>query len=146
VDAQGRVVGSTVVDSSGNFSLNVSGAAAGSSIKLVQDGVVAPATLSTLNLGSNPAFLSKNIFRPGTDAQLDLGFKPTADGRLTVRIFNLAGELVRPVVEMDVRSGVVYAAAWDGNNTYGERVASGVYFVSVKGGGLLTLRKVVVLK
>lgn len=72
--------------------------------------------------------------------------RPNVDGRVTVRIFNLAGEMVRPVFEADLRAGLWFQATWDGRNPDGEAVANGVYFVSVQGGGINSIRKVVLLR
>ena len=90
--------------------------------------------------------MSRNVFKPAQGGSLDIGFKADGDERITVRVFNLAGEMVRPVAEMDVKSGVLYGLKWDGRNESGEMVASGVYVVSVKGANTRIVRKVVVLK
>ena len=146
VDGQGNVLGSAVVAANGTFNLPVSGAHAGSSLKLLQNGVAVDVSLTPQKLGENKVFLSKNVFKPELGGSLDIGFKAEADERVTVRIFNMAGELVRPVVEMDAKSGVVYALTWDGRNSEGQMVASGVYIVSAKGATTRVLKKVVVLK
>jgi hypothetical protein len=63
-----------------------------------------------------------------------------------VKVYNLAGELVRPVFEAEIQAGLWFQASWDGKNAEGEAVASGVYFISVKGAGLKSIRRVVVIK
>jgi len=86
------------------------------------------------------------LFYPGNGASLGLSFKAKDDDHVTIRIFNIAGELVRPLLEMDARAGVLYAASWDGKNGDGDTVASGLYVVSVYGKSVHTLKKVVVIK
>jgi flagellar hook assembly protein FlgD len=93
-----------------------------------------------------PAVLDRNIFRPNLGQPLVISLKAAVDGRVTVKVFNIAGELVRPVFEADVLAGLWFQATWDGRNADGEKVASGIYLVSVKGGGIQSIRKVVVLK
>jgi hypothetical protein len=93
-----------------------------------------------------PAVLDQNIFRPGKGKPLTISMKADEPGRVTVRVFNLAGELVRPVFDADVLAGLWFQASWDGKNGSDETVASGVYFISVKGAGIRVIRKVVVLK
>jgi flagellar hook assembly protein FlgD len=115
-------------------------------VQVIQDGVGTRLSQPALKLGENRVFLSRNIFKPTQGGSLDIGFKADADERVTVRVFNLAGELVRPVAEMEVKAGVLYGLKWDGRNADGEWVASGVYVVSVKGGNTRIIRKVVVLK
>jgi hypothetical protein len=47
---------------------------------------------------------------------------------------------------MEVKAGISFMAAWDGSNPNGEKVASGVYFISLQGAGIRQIRKVVLLK
>jgi hypothetical protein len=146
VDDTGKVLGTTTVDSQGNFSLVVSGAQAGQSVVLVQNGVKGGAPLASLKLGAEVAFTTANIFKPDQGGSLGISFKAQADERVTVRIFNVAGELVRPLMEMDCRIGVLYAASWNGKNGDGETVAAGIYVISVHGRATRSLKKVVVMR
>ncbi|MFH1097144.1 MAG: gliding motility-associated C-terminal domain-containing protein [Candidatus Desantisbacteria bacterium] len=54
-------------------------------------------------------------------------FSPLPSGRLTISIYNSAGEQVR-VLRQYSNEGV----EWDGNNDQGESVASGIYFYLIK--------------
>ena len=54
-------------------------------------------------------------------------------------------------LELGYRDAGVYttrykAAYWDGRNDAGERVASGVYFYSIKAGDFVDTRKLVIVK
>jgi hypothetical protein len=93
-----------------------------------------------------PAVLDKNIFRPGQGQPLQISFRAPVDGHVTVKIFDLAGELVRTPFDADVQSGLWFQANWAGKNDQDESVASGIYIVSVRGGGINSIRKVVLLK
>jgi flagellar hook assembly protein FlgD len=93
-----------------------------------------------------PVVTNKNVFKPLEGGTLDISMKAPQAGKVTVRVYNIAGDLVRPLFEADVQEGLWFQANWDGRNGYGEWVASGVYFVSVKGAGIRVIRKVVVLK
>lgn len=146
VDAQGRVLGSGVVDAFGNVSIPVTGAVAGVPVKLVQEGVAVDLSQPAMAIKDERVFLSANIFKPLLGGKLDVGFKATADEHITVRIFNTAGELVQRVAEMDVKTGILYALKWDGRNDDGQWVASGVYIVSAYGPNTRILKKVVVMK
>lgn len=145
VDDQGHVLGSGTVAANGTWSVPVSGAVAGAGVKVIQDGVETTVS-SAQALGAETAFTNVNVFKPALGGTLDIGVKALADGPMTVRIFNVAGEAVRQVAFMDVRAGLLYAFKWDGRNEDGETVAAGLYVVSVQGGGVTRLRKVVVLK
>jgi hypothetical protein len=93
-----------------------------------------------------PLVLDRNIFRPESGLPLAINFKPESAGRVTVRIFNVAGESVRMPFQGDVAAGAWIQANWDGSNDFGEKVAAGIYVISVKGGGIKSLKKVVLLK
>lgn len=146
VDDQGRVLGSTTVQPDGSWALGVSGAVAGSGLKLIQDGVVRALPQPALSLGARHVFTSTNVFRPLQGGSLDIGFKASADERITVKIFSLSGETVRRIAEIDAKTGVLYALHWDGRNDASETVAAGLYIVSVHGPSTRILKKVVVLK
>ena len=88
----------------------------------------------------------KNVFKPEQGGSVTVSLKADQSGRVLVKIYSIAGDLVRPVFDADVQAGLWFQATWDGKNADGETVASGVYFVSVKGAGIKTIRRVVVIK
>jgi len=100
----------------------------------------------TLSLGNATVFINTNIFRPLQGNPLIIGFKAVNNGRLTVKVFDLSGELVRFVDEQYVDAGQLYSTNWDGRNQNGEWAGSGIYIVSVYGAGTRVLKKVIVLK
>ena len=72
------------------------------------------------------------------------------DADVNLRIYALSGELVRDIdvghqtaAKYDTRSKAIY---WDGRNSFGEQVASGVYFYSLSAGDFSATRKMVILK
>lgn len=146
VDAQGTVLGSALVAANGQWVLPVSGGHGLSAVKVIQNGVAASVELTALTAGAENHFLSSNILHPGKGAPLQINFKPSADGHVTVRIFDVAGELVQRPFEADAKAGLWLQAQWQGDNMEGQTVASGLYVISVRGAGLQSLRKVVVLK
>jgi hypothetical protein len=93
-----------------------------------------------------PAVLDRNIFRPGRGNPLQISFRALEDGRVTVRIFNIAGEKVITPFDAEIKAGLWFQAHWDGANDQGEPVGSGVYIISVQGAGIRSLKKVVLLK
>jgi hypothetical protein len=146
VDSQGNVLGSTVVNAQGTFALNLSGATANQSVSIIENGVKAGPLLPTFALNAEKAFTNVNVFNPEKGGNLSIGFVAQTDGQVTVKVYNIAGSLVRPVFDTTCSAGQQYQANWDGKNGDGSTVASGVYFISVKGAGVRTIRKVVVLK
>jgi hypothetical protein len=93
-----------------------------------------------------PAVLDQNVFRPGRGRPLIISMKAPEPGHVTVKIYDVAGELVRTPFDAEVSAGLWFQATWQGENDFGEKVASGVYIVSVRGGGIRSIRKVVLLK
>jgi hypothetical protein len=93
-----------------------------------------------------PVVTNRNVFHPLQGESCTISIKAPQDGQLTVRVFDISGELVRPVFDASVRAGLWFLATWDGKNGNGEMVSSGIYFISVRGAGIRTIKKVVVLK
>ncbi len=54
--------------------------------------------------------------------------------RVSARIFNAAGRLVRTLEPGRVLGAGVHSLAWDGSDAHGNRVPKGVYFVGVQAG------------
>jgi hypothetical protein len=82
-----------------------------------------------------------NPFNPMTT----IDYSIAAPGRVTLRVCNLAGRLVRTLVEAERRAGA-YEVLWDGTTDSGDRAASGVYFVRMEAPGYRGSEKLVLLK
>jgi hypothetical protein len=93
-----------------------------------------------------PAVLDQNVFRPGQGKPLQIAFRAEEDGRVSVRIFNVAGEKIVAPFEADIKKGLWFQAAWNGTNSDGQAVGAGVYIISIQGAGIRSLKKVVLLK
>ena len=87
-----------------------------------------------------------NPFNPETWIPYQLA----APTEVTVSIHSADGKLVRTLVLGHMPAGVYAdknrAAYWDGRNTQGEHVASGVYFYTLKAGDFTATRKMLTLK
>ena len=66
-------------------------------------------------------------------------------GRTTVKVYNIAGRLVRELGRDDLQPGV-YELEWDARDGRGNRVAVGVYFYAIETAGQTVQRKLVLLK
>jgi hypothetical protein len=83
-----------------------------------------------------------NPFNPTTT----IGFEvPTGGARVTIRIYDVAGRLVRTVVN-EYRAAGRHRVPWDGRNQHGARVATGVYFYRMEAGSFAQTRKMLLLK
>ncbi|MEE9270030.1 MAG: FlgD immunoglobulin-like domain containing protein [Candidatus Krumholzibacteria bacterium] len=71
---------------------------------------------------------------------------PAGGGRVSLRIYDAGGRLVRTLVDANVRTPGERQVMWDGRNTRGRRVASGIYFYRLQGPGFSKTRKMVLVK
>lgn len=88
------------------------------------------------DLESNLLQNAPNPFKPRTSEDFTLiGFELTQDTHVLLRIYNLAGELVKTLVDTDLKAGV-NAFKWYGDNGdpdgRGQSVGSGVYIYVLK--------------
>ena len=87
-----------------------------------------------------------NPFNPETWIPFELA----EASRVKLTIYNSTGQIAR-VLELGQLPAGAYrsrakAARWDGRNSMGEPVASGVYYVRIEAGSFTALRRMVVLK
>jgi len=82
-----------------------------------------------------------NPFNPSTTIRFDMREK----GFMTLRIYNVAGRLVRTLVE-GVKDAGSYNVAWDGMNDRGGAVASGIYFYKMETANWNMTKKMVMLR
>jgi hypothetical protein len=68
-------------------------------------------------------------------------------GRVSLRIFDVSGRLVRTLVD-EVKDATAegYEAVWDGTNDGGQRVGSGVFFYQIDTPTFMSAKKLVILK
>ena len=97
---------------------------------------------------SNFALLQNfpNPFNPDTW----LPYKLASASPVSLNIYNAKGQHIRTIVLGSKQAGVYVtkgeAAYWDGRDSLGEKVASGVYFYALQAGEFTAMRKMVILK
>ncbi len=82
-----------------------------------------------------------NPFNPTTT----IDFETLNPGRVTLRVYDVTGRLVRTIVDGERPSGR-YRASWDGRNDRGVRVATGIYSYRLVTSGFSTTRKMALSK
>jgi hypothetical protein len=82
-----------------------------------------------------------NPFNPMTRLEYGLA----APARVSLRIYDASGRLVRALVEADRAAGR-HAELWDGRDASGRAVASGIYFYRIEAGAFSETRKSVLAR
>ena len=83
-----------------------------------------------------------NPFNPTTSIRYDV---PSGGGHVTLKIYDVAGRLVRTLVDQAQTPGEK-TVRWNGRNQQGRSVASGVYFYRMNTPGFEQTRKMVLLR
>lgn len=82
-----------------------------------------------------------NPFNAGTTIRYEL---PQAS-KVSITVYNMLGQLVRILVD-EMKLAGYYTVVWDGRNTGGQSVASGVYTYRMEAGDFVQTRKMVLVK
>jgi hypothetical protein len=88
--------------------------------------------------------LSQNYPNP-FNPQTTIAFSVKQRGLVTLRVYNVAGELVRTLASEEYTAGA-HTKVWDGRNDAGSPVSSGVYFYKLVANDFTQTRKMVLLK
>jgi hypothetical protein len=83
-----------------------------------------------------------NPFNPATVIRYDV---PSSGGKVTIRIYDVAGRLVRTLADA-VETPGEKRVTWNGRNNQGARVATGVYFYRMTAPGFVATKKIVLLQ
>ncbi|MCK4774362.1 MAG: T9SS type A sorting domain-containing protein, partial [Candidatus Krumholzibacteria bacterium] len=82
-----------------------------------------------------------NPFNPTTQ----IGYQVANDRRVTLKLYDVKGALVRELVD-GVQSAGAYTVTWNGTNSAGQAVSTGVYFYRLTVGKFVQTRRMVLLK
>jgi hypothetical protein len=106
-------------------------------ISMVPDPVgTRPKEVATFELRQN----HPNPFNPTTTIEYSIARR----GHVSLKVYNVAGQLVRTLVDEVQSPEQVKPVAWDGTNNAGRRVSSGVYFYRLTTKGFTQTRKMVI--
>ena len=82
-----------------------------------------------------------NPFNPNTTIRFDL----PSPGKVTAKIYNIKGELVRSLIQEQMNSGS-FMVQWDGKDDNGQNLTSGVYFFKLSTAKFSATRKLLMIK
>jgi parallel beta-helix repeat protein len=83
-----------------------------------------------------------NPFNPETY----ISFALPVSSPVSLKIYNVAGQLVKTLVDGEQMTVGLHVVRWDGTNNGGEEVASGIYFYKMSAGDFHATKKMVVTK
>ncbi len=86
-----------------------------------------------------------NPFRPLQGQSVVIPYQVASPGHVTIKVWDLAGELVRTLVDGDEGNGN-HRVSWDGRGDGGVLVGSGLYFVTLEAPGLKAVEDVGLIK
>lgn len=88
-----------------------------------------------------------NPFQLSTTVVYSIGKQSPRDKgqTLKIRIFNTKGQLIK-TLERGAKQSGLYSLIWDGNDAYGNQVASGIYFCRMDYGRYAATRKMMLLR
>ena len=98
--------------------------------------------LAALPLANSLSQNYPNPFNPETTIPYAL----SSDEIVSLTIYNIAGQVVRKLVDGEALAAGQYQALWDGRNESGASVASGMYFYLLHAGDYVAKRKMVLLR
>lgn len=82
-----------------------------------------------------------NPFNPYTSIRYDL----PRDSRVRLRVFDVAGRLVRTLLDENKQAGL-HSVTWDGRDNAGQRAASGIYFCRMEAGEYMGTTRMCLVK
>lgn len=109
----------------------------GLGLRKVEDGTVASATPETFSLAQN----YPNPFNPSTT----IAFQIADPAFVELKVYDISGRLVKTLVNEN-RSAGNYTEQWDGKNSIGQKVGSGIYFYQITAGTFQQIKKMMLVK
>ena len=82
-----------------------------------------------------------NPFNPTTT----ISYQLPADSKVHISIFNIKGQKVKTLVNEILPAGE-HSAIWNGRDSNGNRVGSGIYFYKLKAGDFQKVKKMILIK
>ena len=82
-----------------------------------------------------------NPFNPTTTIEYSL----PSETNVELDIFNIKGQKVKTLAQGGHKAGV-HSVTWNGNNSFGKQVSSGIYFYRLKTNSKTVNRKILLLK
>ncbi|MDI6809761.1 MAG: FlgD immunoglobulin-like domain containing protein [Candidatus Eisenbacteria bacterium] len=100
----------------------------------------------TVNVASPAYNALKDAYPNPMSPSATISFSVKTDGKVSLRVFDASGRLVRTLIDSKLKAGG-HTVAWDGKNDRGVRLGSGVYFYQIETEcGFKSTKKIVILR
>ena len=107
---------------------------------------MATATAVATTLPSKHRFIPyHNLFHPAKGEKVSIYYKIDSSTQVSIKLYNLAGEMVRTLVDENKGAGQ-YWIDWEGKNDDGSLCAAGVYIIQIKTDGFKENKKIILIK
>lgn len=83
-----------------------------------------------------------NPFNPATTIRYDL----PKDGNVSIYLYNVLGQVVSVLLEDSYRPAGYHSLEWNGTNSMGKQVASGLYFYSIRAGSFTATKQMMLVR
>jgi hypothetical protein len=106
--------------------------------------LLSPTVVSQLALPTVSALRQNfpNPFNPETTISFDL----SGDEVVSLTIYDMTGQVIRTIVNNQPMSAGNYKQLWDGRDSRGIKVGSGVYFYQLRAGNFIAKKKMTLLQ
>ncbi len=91
------------------------------------------------------AFTLSSIYPNPFNNTTQIRFEVPKSSRVSVSVYDALGRLVKTLADKDYTTGS-YRINWDGNNSSGMKVSTGIYFITMKTPGFVATKKAILLK
>ncbi len=85
------------------------------------------------------------LFKPGENEKSYITFNTPTVARVTIKAYDTIGNMIRELFNGTSNPGL-NSVAWDGTNSNGQKVSSGVYTIRIEGPGLNQSKRVIVVR
>jgi len=82
-----------------------------------------------------------NPFNPETT----INYQLPEDCKVTIRIYNLLGKEIKELVNDNKQAGY-FGVIWNGKDSFGSAVSSGIYIIQIQAGSYNEIRKATILR
>ena len=82
-----------------------------------------------------------NPFNPSTTIRYSI----VEPGNVSIKIYDVLGREVKTIVN-EIKTAGTYSSKWNGNDSFGNKVSSGIYFYRMESGSFVEAKKMILLK